>query len=309
MVVLTRPSNDHTFLSSPSSTNLLHGVAICWKSNNIVTPPDSLLNILISTVDHQQETNPSNLSMSSMNRTLLQNALRWNSRVVRAGISQNSATRHYQKLAHRPNALQVHGSSTALNMPSHVRAFSDKTTEEKNDEKQEQEEPVEEENVETETDKVEELENQLKDMKDQLLRSLAEQENIRRIAKRDVENARNFAVSSFAKSLLDTSDNLSRAMEAVPEDFRSDTENHPVLATLYEGIQMTDDGLTKAFHKNGLKKFGLSGDKFDPNMHEALFEYPDENIEAGSVGQVMKVGFSLNDRVIRPAEVGVTKKA
>lgn len=153
------------------------------------------------------------------------------------------------------------------------------------------------------------LQTELKEMKDQLLRSLAEQENIRRIAQRDVENARNFAVSSFAKSLLDTSDNLTRAMEAVPEEYRQDNEEHPVLATLYEGIRMTEEGLIKAFAKNGLKRFGERGDKFDPNMHDALFEYKDDALEAGSVGQVMKVGYTLNNRVIRPAEVGVVKKA
>jgi len=154
-----------------------------------------------------------------------------------------------------------------------------------------------------------ELEAQVKELKDQLLRSLAEQENTRRIAKRDVEAARSFAVSSFAKSLLDTSDNLTRAMEAVPEQYRSDTQNHPVLATLFEGIKMTDENLTKAFEKNGLKRFGKVGDKFDPNLHEALFEYPDPDRMEGTVGQVMKVGFVLNERVIRPAEVGVIKKS
>lgn len=159
-----------------------------------------------------------------------------------------------------------------------------------------------------EVSKIKELENQIKETKDQLLRSLAEQENIRRIAKRDVENARSFAVSSFAKSLLDTSDNLTRAMDAVPEAYRSDKEKHPVLATLYEGIQMIDDGLIKAFNKNGLTKYGSVGEKFDPNLHDALFEYPDPNMESGCIGQVMKPGFKLNDRVIRPAEVGVTKK-
>eukprot|EP00559_Dactyliosolen_fragilissimus_P003351 CAMPEP_0184857236 /NCGR_PEP_ID=MMETSP0580-20130426/2401_1 /TAXON_ID=1118495 /ORGANISM="Dactyliosolen fragilissimus" /LENGTH=205 /DNA_ID=CAMNT_0027352713 /DNA_START=190 /DNA_END=807 /DNA_ORIENTATION=- len=155
--------------------------------------------------------------------------------------------------------------------------------------------------------KIEELEKQVKDLKDQLLRSLAEQENIRGIARRDVESARSYAVSSFAKSLLDTSDNLTRAMEAVPTEYRKDTEKHPVLATLYEGIQMTDTGLGKAFAKNGLKKFAEVGDKFDPNMHDALFEYPDPEKEVGTIGQVMKVGFTLNERVLRPAEVGVIK--
>ncbi len=155
--------------------------------------------------------------------------------------------------------------------------------------------------------KIAELEQQVKDLKDNLLRSLAEQENTRRIAKRDVEQARSFAISSFAKSLLDTSDNLSRALDAVPEDLRHDHDSHPVLANLYEGITMTNEGLTKAFAKNGLVKYGAVGEKFDPNKHEALFEYPDPKGEAGSIGQVMKIGFMLNDRVIRPAEVGVIK--
>lgn len=122
------------------------------------------------------------------------------------------------------------------------------------------------------TDKaIADLEQQVKDLKDNLLRSLAEQENTRRIAKRDVEQARSFAISSFAKSLLETSDNLSRALDAVPEELRHDHDHHPVLATLYEGITMTDDGLTKAFTKNGLEKFGVAGEKFDPNLHEGEF--------------------------------------
>ncbi|KAL3791977.1 hypothetical protein ACHAW5_002622 [Stephanodiscus triporus] len=156
--------------------------------------------------------------------------------------------------------------------------------------------------------KIAQLESQIKDLKDNLLRSLAEQENTRRIAARDVANAKSFAIASFAKSLLDTSDNLSRALDAVPPEMRDDRENHPILANLYEGICMTDDGLTKAFEKNGLSKFGTRGEKFDPNMHDALFEYPDPTgVAPGHVGQVMKVGFMLNNRVIRPAEVGVVK--
>lgn len=161
--------------------------------------------------------------------------------------------------------------------------------------------------ADTEENKIAELESQIKDLKDNLLRSLAEQENTRMIAQRDVANAKKFAVSSFAKSLLDTSDNLSRALDAVPEELRHDHENHSVLANLYEGITMTDDGLTKAFTKNGLVKFGAKGEKFDPNLHEALFEYPDPEGEAGNIGQVMKAGFKLNERVVRPAEVGIVK--
>jgi len=160
------------------------------------------------------------------------------------------------------------------------------------------------EDEETEEQK---LQLQITTLKDQLLRALAEQENIRRIARRDVDNSKSYAVTSFAKSLLDTSDNLSRALEAVPEEHRGDGDNS-VLSNLYEGIQMTDSGLTKALLKNGLVKFGTVGDVFDPNRHEALFEYVEEGKEAGTVGQVMKVGFELNKRVIRPAEVGIIKK-
>lgn len=194
-----------------------------------------------------------------------------------------------------------------------VRNLSDKASEETEGNADEPKEGAAEEDTKAEEkpeiSEAEKLKEELKHAKDQLLRALAEQENIRGIAKRDVENARSFAVASFAKSLLDTSDNLTRAMDAVPEEYRADTENNAVLATLYEGISMTDNGLNKAFTKNGLKKYGEPGDKFDPNLHDALFEYPDEKLEAGSIGEVMKVGFMLNERVIRPAEVGVIKKA
>jgi len=248
---------------------------------------------------------------TSVARKLIQDLVRKNARLASAGCSNvaNLQLRSYHQFVNNRSSISALNANFG-DVQSSIRAFSEKTSQEEvkkeaDDATEDNEETSEEEEGESE---VEKLEAQLKEMKDQLLRSLAEQENIRRIAKRDVENARNFAVSSFAKSLLDTSDNLSRAMDAVPEELRKDTENHPVLATLYEGIQMTDDGLSKAFSKNGLKKFGVAGDMFDPNKHEALFEYPDEKMAAGAVGQVMKAGFTLNDRVIRPAEVGVTKK-
>lgn len=157
--------------------------------------------------------------------------------------------------------------------------------------------------------KEEQLEAQVKDLKDQLLRSLAEQDNTRRIAQRDVDTASQFAIKSFAKSLLDVSDNLTRAMEAVPEEMRYDKKNHAVLANLFEGIEMTDRGLVKAFESNGLVKFGKEGELFDPNKHEALYNYEDPEKKEGTIGQVMKPGFMLRDRVLRPAEVGVIKKS
>ena len=205
--------------------------------------------------------------------------------------------------------------------PSQIRFFSDKTAPPPPPPSEEDEKPIDaaaaaaaaaaDEEVEAKEGAVsreEQLEAELKMVKDQLLRSLAEQENTRRIAQRDVADARNFAVKSFAKALLEVSDNLSRALDVVPEEMRKDTENHATLATLYEGIEMTESGLLKAFESNGLKKFGTPGEVFDPNQHEALYEYPDSEKEPGTVGQVIKVGFLLNDRVLRPAEVGVVKK-
>lgn len=251
-----------------------------------------------------------------------------------SNVSRTSASRSLSVLSSRPqlsraqsgrdNIWNLLNSNNTSSKVFGLETYQFSTKAENADEEKAETTPEEEEAEETATTttteeeaaaipseptKEEQLEQQVKDLKDQLLRSLAEQENTRRIAKRDVESARNFAVSSFAKSLLDTSDNLSRALEAVPEELRENKEAHPELANLFEGIKMTDVGLTKAFERNGLKKFGDAGEKFDPNMHEALYEYPDPTKNAGTVGQVMKKGFTLNGRVIRPAEVGVVKSA
>jgi molecular chaperone GrpE len=168
-----------------------------------------------------------------------------------------------------------------------------------------------------------ELQQQNKEIKDQLLRSLAEQENTRRIAVRDVQQARDYSIKSFAKSLLDVADNLARAMEAVPIQYRTsstssndssdsgdsiNTDATVVLQNLYQGIEMTEHGLKKVLESHGVVSYGTRGDSFDPNLHEALFEYPDDTAIPGTIGQVMKIGYKLNDRVLRPAEVGVVKK-
>ena len=165
--------------------------------------------------------------------------------------------------------------------------------------------PVELTEVEQLTQKVEQLEKDKKEMKDQLLRSLAEQENIRKIARRDVSNATQFSTQKMAKSLLDISDNLERAIGAVTDESKaSNTE----LNTFYEGVSMTNDLLLKSFSANKLEKFGAIGDVFNPELHDALFAYEDETKEAGTIGQVMKTGFTLNERVIRAAQVGTVKK-
>ena len=205
--------------------------------------------------------------------------------------------------------------SRAMNLQEQLHFFSTSEEKKEDDESakdtstttEDNAEPTEEtpsEEQET-VSKEDELQAEVKSLKDQLLRSLAEQENIRQIARRDVEAARNFSIKSFAKSLLEVSDNLSRALESVDKDT---FKENPSLETLYQGVDMTNGGLTKALESNGVKKFcEQPGDIFNPERHEALMEYPDPSKESGTVGQVIKVGFTLNDRVLRPAEVGVVK--
>ena len=163
---------------------------------------------------------------------------------------------------------------------------------------------------------------QMRDMKEALLRSMAEQENTRTIAKRDVDQARQYAIKNFAKSLLDVADNLQRALDAVPQEYRptnhttttTESSTTPlttidpnIFKTLYEGIEMTEKGLKKALESHGVVQYGTVGDVFDPNQHEALMEYPDDTKINNTIGIVMKCGYTLHARVLRPAEVGLVK--
>ncbi len=154
---------------------------------------------------------------------------------------------------------------------------------------------------------VEELQAKVDEKHDQLLRAVAETDNARKRAAVEVENAHKFAVGKFAKSLLDVADNLTRAMESVPEDQRASDEN-PALRGLYEGVSMTESVLLKVFAQNGLTRIDAMGAKFDPNIHNAMFEAPDPEKEAGTVMHVASAGYMLNERCLRPAGVGVVAK-
>jgi len=155
--------------------------------------------------------------------------------------------------------------------------------------------------------RVVELEDELKQKHDALLRALAEAENARRRAAIDVENANKFAVGKFAKSLLDVADNLGRAADSVPEELRTSDENLP-LKSLYEGVVLTDSVLHKTFEKYGLHRMAPLGQKFDPNIHDALFEMPDPEKEAGTVAHVTSAGYMLHERCLRAAGVGIVSK-
>ncbi|KAM3256089.1 hypothetical protein ACQJBY_048931 [Aegilops geniculata] len=154
---------------------------------------------------------------------------------------------------------------------------------------------------------------EIKDMKDKVLRSYAEMENVIARTKRESENSKKYAVQNFSKSLLDVADNLARASSVVKESFsKLDTSEDssgavPLLKTLLEGVDMTDKQLGEVFKKFGVERFDPLNEKFDPDKHFALFQIPDPSKPSGTVASVLKVGYMLHDRVLRPAEVGVTE--
>ncbi|GAB2262819.1 hypothetical protein Droror1_Dr00003816 [Drosera rotundifolia] len=149
-------------------------------------------------------------------------------------------------------------------------------------------------------------------MQDKVLRTYAEMENVMDRAKREADNSKKFAIQGFAKSLLDVADNLGRASSAVKENFAkidaaTDTTGAvPLLKTLLEGVEMTEKQLLEVFKKFGLEKYDPIDEQFDPNRHNAVFQVPDESKAPGTVAVVLKSGYTLHERVIRPAEVGVT---
>ena len=141
------------------------------------------------------------------------------------------------------------------------------------------------------------------------VRLLADMENVRAIARRDVEQGKAYALQSFSKRLLDVVDNLSRAVESVPADLRSKDAAGPVLYNLYIGVDATHRDFVKLLGQQGIEPFGKPGDKFDANRHEAMLEVPaSEGVPVGSVATVLKTGFILKDRVIRAAQVAVAVK-
>ncbi|MEP3524315.1 MAG: nucleotide exchange factor GrpE [Hyphomicrobiales bacterium] len=143
------------------------------------------------------------------------------------------------------------------------------------------------------------------ELKNKVMSVLADMENLRRRTEREVKDARQYAVANFARDILSVSDNLVRAIQAIPEDARADADD--VLKTLLEGVEMTDRDLQNQLSKNGVLKLEPEGEKFDPNFHQAMFEVPNTEIVNGTVVQVMQAGYKIGERMLRPAMVGVSK--
>ncbi|MBF9233780.1 nucleotide exchange factor GrpE [Microvirga alba] len=149
------------------------------------------------------------------------------------------------------------------------------------------------------------LEAEKADLKDKLLRVMAEMENLRRRTERETADARAYGVANFARDMLNVADNIRRAIESVPEDARSTADGS--FKGLIEGIDLTERDFLKALERHGVKKLDPEGQKFDPNVHQAMFEVPNPDVPNGTVVQVVQSGYVIGDRVLRPALVGVAK--
>lgn len=143
------------------------------------------------------------------------------------------------------------------------------------------------------------------ELKDRALRAAAEMENLRRRTARDVADARAYAIANFARDMLAVSDNLRRALDAVPSGEAGTSAAS--LSTLAEGVEMTERAMLSALERHGVKKLAPEGEKFDPNFHQAMFEVPNPEVPANTVVQVVQPGYSIGERVLRPAMVGVAK--
>ena len=141
-------------------------------------------------------------------------------------------------------------------------------------------------------------------LKDQLLRALADAENARRRAKKDVDDARNYAISRFAQDLLGVADNLGRALESIPAERR---ESDDAVKAIAEGIEMTAREFETALGRHGITRIDPLGEKFDYNLHQALFETAETDQPDGTVVQVFQTGYRIGDRLLREAMVGVAK--
>lgn len=144
----------------------------------------------------------------------------------------------------------------------------------------------------------------LAELKDQNLRALAETENVRRRVQRDRDDALKFATTGLAKDLLPVADNLRRAIEAIPRDA---LEKDEALRSFATGVEMTERLLLAALERHQIKRIEAIGQKFDSNLHQAMFEVPGTGQPAGTVVQVLEAGYTISDRLLRPALVGIAK--
>ncbi len=161
--------------------------------------------------------------------------------------------------------------------------------------------------TESAADPLAEARREAADYRDKLLRTLAEMENLRKRTEREIADARSYGIAGFARDVLGVADNMRRALEAIDPALRESADAK--VKSLIEGVDLTERELLKTLEKHGVKKFSPEGQKFDPNFHQAMFEMPHPDLPPGHVAQVMQAGYTIGERVLRPAMVGVVKAA
>jgi molecular chaperone GrpE len=154
-------------------------------------------------------------------------------------------------------------------------------------------------------DPIAEAKREATEFKDKLLRTLAEMENLRKRTEREVLDARLYGIAGFARDVLAVADNMHRALDAIRPELREST--NPTVKALIEGVELTERELLKILEKNGVKKFSPQGEKFDPNVHQAMYEVPTSDLPPGQVAEVIQAGYMIGERVLRPAMVAVSK--
>ena len=154
------------------------------------------------------------------------------------------------------------------------------------------------------TGELEALRGENAELKDRLMRAVAEMENLRRRTERDKADTSKYAISNFARDVLTIADNIALAMGHVPDDA---VEKDEVLKSFRDGIMVTERELLNMMERHGITRVDPKGERFDPNQHQAMFEVPNPDVPEGTIMEVVQAGYVIADRVLRPAMVGVSK--
>ena len=173
-------------------------------------------------------------------------------------------------------------------------------------EKEEQvsESPKEKEEEVSPEDLIEKLNEEISGLKDQRLRAIAELENFRKRAEKDQSDALKYGISNFAKEIINIRDNIERAQSSISEE----AKNNEAIKSVIEGIDLIAQSVVSTFEKIGIKKIESLNEKFDHNLHQAMMEIENDDLEPGTIVQELIPGYTLHDRLLRPAMVGVSKK-
>jgi len=159
--------------------------------------------------------------------------------------------------------------------------------------------------AEPDIDPIEALRAENAELKDRVLRTIAEMENLRKRTERDVADTRSYAIAGFARDMLSATDALNRALSMISPEAREGADQ--TARSLIEGIEMTEREMQRLLAKHGVTLIEAQGQKFDPHKHQAMFEVPDPSQPEGTVVQVVQAGYTIGERVLRPAMVGVAK--